>query len=181
MTQKNKAGKGNDPRPTFAVILVRNLIVGFAAFLLVYTCYKNVAAYTWVHDGLLKGNMEIIHKYKHTSFDNRNEMKLGYTYAYLRYIARQTPETAVILMPGKSVFFPPNVKTEFTGQPYNKIWATRFLYPRKIVLEGEEKANKYGDKITHVAIVNGWGYDKLEYSVNSPVKNAVLPVRQDNK
>ena len=174
--QEIMSGKNQKTKPSVGIALIRNIGVALIVVLLISVAYKKMPGYQWVYDGLLKGNMELMRQYKDLPLEGRNEMKLGYTYAYLRYIVRQTPPDAVILMPQKSIYFPEKVKTEFTGQPYNKLWATRFLYPRKIVLEGEETANKYGCKITHVAIVNGWGYDKLHYEVENPVKNTVLPI-----
>lgn len=179
--QEKKSDNRKNHRPGIGILLVRNIGVVLIAFLLVSFAFEKIPGYGWIYNDLLKGNMELIRKYKNTPIEGRNEMKLGFTYAYLRYIAQQTPSDAVILMPQRSAYFPANGKTEFTGQPYNKIWALRFLYPRKIVIDGQEKANKYIDKVTHVAIVNGWGYDKLHYSVSNPAQNAVLPLEQNNK
>ena len=59
---------------------------------------------------------------------------------------------------------------------YNKIYATRFLYPRKLVLESEFGVSKYADQINYVAIVNGEGKDKLSYPTDSTYRHGVLPI-----
>lgn len=177
--QKSKTERKNEKKPRFAIVLLCNIVLLLFSWIIVVQLYQKMPGYRWVYSDLLKGNMELIHKYKNLPIETRYEMKLGYTYAYLRYITQQTPDSAVILMPGeRSVYFPANRKTDFTGQPYNKIWATRFLFPRKIVFEGEENNNKYANRITHVAIVNGWGYDKLNYPVENPIGNTVLPLNR---
>ena len=168
-SQKMNVADRNKSSMSIGVWLGRNAILGFLAFLLIVSCFKKIPSYTWVYDQLLKGNMKLIHQYKNLSLDHRYEMKLGYTYAYLRFLKSRTPENAK------------DRKSDFTGEPNNKLWVSRFLYPRKIVYD-TEKENKYAGQITHVAIVNGWGYDKLSYEVPEQVENTVLPVKlNDNK
>lgn len=159
---------------TFPLWLGRNLMVCALFFLLVLYCYKKIPGYTWVHDGLLRGNMQVIKQYGQLSLDQKYEMKLGYTYAYLRYIKQQTPEDAIILMPSDAdIYF--SKGSRFTGEPNNKLWSSRFLYPRKLVYV-DEQASAYMSQITHVAIINGWGYDKLPYKVSEQVANTIFPL-----
>ena len=169
MKQKIKSSK---IKPTIPVIILRNIIVVTIAFFIVLACQKS-EGYDWVYKYLLKKNMEIIHKYKNSTIDLRYEMKLGYTYVYLRFLRDQTPDTAVILMPGAEIICSPNGKNNFSKDMANKLWATRFLYPRKIIYDKERNAQ---DQITHVAIINYWGYDKLPYRVDKQEENTVLPV-----
>lgn len=176
MAQKSQKTKSSKAKPAIRVIILRNVAAITIAFLLIVACQKS-PGYHWVYNDLLKGNMEIFRKYKNTTTDQRYEMKLGFSYVYLRFIKNQTPDTAVILMPEGDVFYPKNEKSDFTGEIRNKLWTSRFLYPRKIIYDKERKEQ---DKITHVAIANYWGYDKLPYKVSKQEKHTVLPITLPN-
>ncbi|MDD5231399.1 MAG: hypothetical protein PHC43_08725, partial [Candidatus Marinimicrobia bacterium] len=63
----------------------------------------------------------------------------------------------------------------------NKAWSTYFLYPRRLVYEAEKEKNPFYDKVDYVAIVNFWGYDKLEYEVAQKIKLNILPVSQNQR
>lgn len=154
----------------------KNIIALLLTLLLISFCYKNNLGYNWVYNGLLKGNFEVIQKYKNLTVDQRTEMKLGYNYAYLRYVRKLTPDSAVILMPGSDAITLKEGPSEITQSLFVKLWVTRFLYPRKIIYDFETD-NEFYNRITHVAIINYWGYDKLSYQVDRKVKDAVLPVR----
>jgi hypothetical protein len=114
--------------------------------------------------------------------DERREMKMGFSFRYMKFVRDCTPETAVILMPPREVYFPPGEKSDFEGDVGHKLWRLRVLYPRRLIDKPELGVNVYSDSITHVAIVNGWGYDYLHYPVSERVRYAVLPVdRQEEK
>jgi hypothetical protein len=119
--------------------------------------------------------MEFIRTYPDMTTEQRLEAKLGMSYTYLQFVKKQTPEDAVILFPGWNEFFPEGVKSPFDGNITNKIWATRFLYPRKIVFSSEQDKCRYGKNITHVAIVNGMGFEKVSYPVAEKFDHGVLP------
>jgi hypothetical protein len=130
----------------------------------------------------MKGNYETIKKYKHLPLDRKWEEKLGYTFVYWKHLRDNTPEDAVILYPTHDIFFPAGKKSRFVGEPASKIQALRFLYPRKLVYHTETETNRYGKNLTHVAIVNGWGYEYLEYVIDNKVDDTVLPIkRQGNQ
>lgn len=155
--------------------VLRNASFLILALLLVTYTFSKQPAYHWVYFDLLKSNMEIIKKYPKLTFDEKMLMKLGASYKYLLFLKRETPENAIILYPSPQDFREKD--SPFTQNIDNKIYATRFLYPRKLILESELKSSKYADKITHVAIVNGKGIDKLPYLVNPKVQHGVLPVK----
>lgn len=113
--------------------------------------------YNWAYN-MLQKNLETIRHYSRTTTDNRFEMKLGLSHVYLRYVKESTPENAVILLPGKEAFYPEGEERIFSGEPYNKLWAIRFLYPRRVIIPSELGKTPWSEKITHVAIVNGRGY-----------------------
>jgi hypothetical protein len=152
-----------------------NFLAVIVAIVLIRACYKNVMGYTWVYDSLLKGNYELISQYKHLTIDEKKEMKMGFTFTWLKFVRDNTPEDAVVLFPNHDVFFPEGQKSNFNGEPLHKIWCLNTLYPRRIVY-ADEVDNSYAGRITHVAIVNGWGYDRLNYEVPQKMQYAVLPL-----
>lgn len=159
----------------YTVWFIKNILFLFIAVLMVKFTFSGQPAYHWVLNGLLKGNMEMIQKYPKLTYDQKMQYKLGASYEYLLFLKRATPENAVILYPSSTAF--QKKGSPFTQNIDNKIYATRFLYPRKLILESEMKAGKYADKITHIAIVNGEGRDKLPYSVDPKMEHGVLPVK----
>ena len=138
---------------------------------------KNIFAVVivWAYN-MLQKNLETIRHYSRTTTDNRFEMKLGLSHVYLRYVKESTPENAVILLPGKEAFYPEGEERIFSGEPYNKLWAIRFLYPRRVIIPSELGKTPWSEKITHVAIVNGRGYEYLDYEVEQKAPHAVLPM-----
>lgn len=154
-------------------VLKNILFLAIALFVVEYMFSKH-PGYRWVYKDMLKGNMKIIREHPKLSFEQKMQMKLGASYEYLLFIKKSTPEDAVILYPSKRAFTKEN--SPFVQEIYNKTYATRFLHPRKLVLEEELNQNKYADKITHVAIVNKEGADKLPYPVDPEIQHTVLPV-----
>lgn len=147
--------------------------VGFTYLLLQYL-FSISPSYDWVYNALLKQNMQLINQYPDVSFEQKMALKLGASYEYLYYIKQQTPPDAVILYPSADAF---RVKgNPFTQEIHNKLFATRFLYPRRLVQREELQKSPYADKITHVAIVNGVGLDLLPYQADSTIQHAVLPL-----
>jgi hypothetical protein len=122
--------------------------------------------------------MELVKQNPNLTLDERYTAKLGSAYTYLMYIKSQTPENAVILYPSVEEFFPKDKNSIFPGNSgvSGKIWALRFLYPRKLVLPSEMETNRYAKDITHVAIVNGYGFERLNYPVENKFEHGVLPV-----
>lgn len=156
--------------------VVKNLLaVVVVAFLLNKLVLGLQPGYNWAYN-MLKGNLEVAQNYAQTTTDERYEMKLGLSHVYLRYLKENTPPDAVILLPGKEAFYPEGQERIFSGEPYNKLWATRFLYPRRVIIPPELGVTPWSKKITHVAIVNGIGYEYLGYEVPKKVPYIVLPV-----
>ena len=156
--------------------VIKNLVaVAIVLFLLNKLVIGMQPGYNWAYN-MLKGNLEVTQHYAHTTTDQRFEMKLGLAHVYLRYLKENTPPDAVILLPSKEAFYPEGAERIFSGEPYNKLWATRFLYPRRVVLPSELGKTPWSQKITHVAIVNGVGYEYLNYDVDHKVAHTVLPV-----
>ncbi len=176
--QPNKMKKGQSSQKlsfaVYAIWLLKNILFLFIVVLLVKYTFSKQPAYNWVYNGLLKGNMEMIRKYPNLTYDQKMQYKLGASYEYLLFLKQHTPENAVILYPSSKAFRKKD--SPFTQNIDNKIYAIRFLYPRKLILESDLENSIYADKITHVAIVNGEGIDKLPYPVNMEIQHGVLPV-----
>jgi hypothetical protein len=153
---------------------IKNILALLIAYFIVNVAFKNQSTYEWVYSSLLKSHMEEIKKNPKATFDERMVMKLGFNYAYLKHLEEQTPEEAVILYPDNDDFHIEG--GSFSGDIGNKLYALRFLYPRKLVLKSEIGENKYANEITHVAIVNGRGFEELPYRIENMFDHGVLPV-----
>ncbi|MDR1738582.1 MAG: hypothetical protein LBR66_07205 [Candidatus Symbiothrix sp.] len=158
-----------------------NLLAVLVAIFVINKCYKSVESYAWVYDSLLKANYKLIAEDKSKySIDDRKEMKMQFSFSWLKYLRDNTPPDAVILMPPNEIFLASNGVQTFTGEPYCKLWSLNTLYPRRIVYANETELPYY-NQITHVAIVNGWGYDYLHYDVEQHVNFAILPINLNQK
>lgn len=153
---------------------MKNAAFLLPVMLLTHFLFSVQPGYHWVYNGLLKENMRLIKKYPKLTFDQKMCIKLGASYEYLMFLKQATPDTAVILYPSSEAF--QKEGSPFKHEIYNKIYATRFLYPRKLVLESELKYSKYRNKITHVAIVNREGIDRLPYPPDPKIRHTVLSV-----
>ena len=126
---------------------------------------------------MLTSNMELIRKNPNLTLKEKNEMKLGADFVYLWFLKESTPENAVILYPSSEDFYPPDKQSPFKQGITNKIWALRVLYPRLLVLPSEMETNRYAPDITHVAIVNGRGYERLNYPLANKQEHGIFPVK----
>lgn len=184
----NKSYKQKDRTPTqarqtpssggYVSWLMKNIGIALIAGFFLSKCLEVQPGYNWSYYSLLKGNMALIRANPNLTTAQKNEQKLGNDYAYLQFIRNSTPEDAVILYPSHEDFFPEGVESPFKQDISNKIWGLRFLYPRKLVLPSEMESNRYAKDITHVAIVNGRGYERLNYEVDSSIEHGVLPLNR---
>ncbi|MBQ8500831.1 MAG: glycosyltransferase family 2 protein [Bacteroides sp.] len=162
--------------------LVRNLLALVMALGIVYLAFSTHPTYQWVYGNLLKKNHAVIKKAPQLTFDQKMLMKLGESYRYLHYLRNATPPNAVILYPPKKAF--QKEGTPFKHEIFNKAFATRFLYPRRLVLEEELGKSPLASRITHIAIVNGEGANHFTHPTDSTVQNAVFEIsltQPDNK
>lgn len=155
--------------------IVKNLVVLAVAVGVLYYVFDVAKGYNWTYNNLLRKNFTYITKYPKLNFDQKMISKFGASYEYLMHLRMQTPKSAVIL-------FPENKDFRVEGSPFqagelaDKRSAIRFLYPRKLVLGSELDKSAYADKITHIAIVNGIGFDKVPYEVKEKFSHGILPV-----
>lgn len=178
--EKNRQKSKDNPVPnrkgiSFAWVVKNMVALIVVLFLLNKFVISIQPGYNWAYN-MLQKNLEYTRLYAQTTTDNRFEMKLGLSHVYLRYLKENTPENAVILLPPKEAFYPEGEERIFSGEPYNKLWATRFLYPRRVVIPSELGVTPWSEKITHVAIVNGRGYEYLDYEVPEKTPHIVLPI-----
>lgn len=178
--EKNRQKSKDNPIPARKGIsftwVVKNMVALIVALFLLNKFVISIQpGYNWAYN-MLQKNLEYTRLYAQTTTDNRFEMKLGLSHVYLRYLKENTPENAVILLPPKEAFYPEGEERIFSGEPYNKLWATRFLYPRRVVIPSELGVTPWSEKITHVAIVNGRGYEYLDYEVPEKTPHIVLPI-----
>ena len=158
--------------------------------------YKWLYNYKWVYHNLLNKNLKIQRDNDTLDLNERQIYKNGVEYQYIKILKDNTPKDAVILMPDQVDLALPE------GAPANtpkfnlindKAWCYYFLYPRKLVydkddskdsLDGKPNYRKDPDfvanrkKVTHVAIVYGRGYEKLNYEVKDKEPYTVLPVNK---
>ena len=147
----------------------------------VWQNYNKEGYYHWFINNLIETNFNFIYAHDNNlTFDQKNEIKHGRTYFFLNLVKQSTPEDAVILFPEAHVFRDPSNQVEFNNLMNRKGYVTYFLYPRQIVYESEKDKTKMYKKITHVAIVNNWGYDKLRYDIAEKIPYSVLPINKQN-
>jgi hypothetical protein len=108
------------------------------------------------------------------SYDQRLEVKLGFTAKYLHMLRDSTPSNAVILMPPDSIFFPGDTTSRFNPLIRNRRWVAYFIYPRKIVYEEEKDSLALYKNVTHVAVVNYWGYGQAASAKGERKRYTVL-------
>lgn len=157
---------------------VKNLIAAALAYMLLPGIVKTNAAYGWLIDGYAKGNLNVAKQYGGLTNEQKLEMKLGYDYAFIELIRRQTPDNAVVFYPSRKDFTDklPGSRITFSGNLCDKLSAVRFLYPRRIVIEAERGKTPWSKKVTHVAVMNGHGLEMLPYNPGPGMEISVLPV-----
>jgi len=113
-------------------------------------------------------------RYDSLNYDRRLEVKLGFTAKYLHMLRDSTPADAVILMPPDSIFFPKDTTSRFIQQVRNRRWVAYFIYPRKVVYQEERDTLALYKQITHVAVVDYWGYQEAAHVPGKEKRYTVL-------
>lgn len=181
---KNIKRKGKEPvskfemfkRPakTIAGFLSRNIIIGTVFFISLSYLYNHSSSYKWLYEKFYKSNYSTIKNYSHYTIEERYQSKLGFYAKYMFFIKSHTPDTAIILMPPDSVIQAIDKKNRM-GWLTSKRHSTYFLYPRKAIYKKLSSDSIYFDKITHVVIVDGKGYENLPFTVKNKNKYTVIP------
>ncbi len=156
---------------------VKRIIINLAAGLVTYFLLSGIIFkqedYEWSID-MLEDNYDFVMNNGSMTLQERYASKLGVSFSLFDAVRSKTPDSAVIYLPGNTAFFPNNEESIFTGVPFEKMWATRFLYPRKVVTEREYGRSIYTDKIDYVMIVYGKGVERLKYALPYPLQFGVL-------
>lgn len=176
--------KENNSKTSLSIRLLKktlfNVVAACVACGLVWLCYRYVPTYAWVYNSNLTMHFKTARMNRKVPADQIRAGKLGFSFQYLSLIRDNTPEHAVIWMPGEKAYFPEGEKSPFDRQILSKMYRLRVLYPRKIV-DAEEIGNKYANEITHVAIINGHGVEKLSYPLDIDEPYALCSVKEPEK
>lgn len=165
----------SQPKNNWFDSIIKNFIAGILILLIGSSFIKKNKSYTWVHETLIKKNLERAEEYKKLTTEEKSEAKIGTIYKYLSIINKETPEDAIIIFPEDSVVDAIDKKIKL-GRLKQKTYCSYFIYPRKAVYaKNPEDAENY-KKATHVAVANFYGYDKLNYTVNKKVPFGVFPI-----
>jgi len=158
-------------------------VLGFARPLIFLAVIWALVAFNKGYARLYQYNyvqlIEQLHKYKGLTYEEKLGKFLPQDYAYLNFVKEKTPEDAVLLGPPANVWNPKDKKLGFSRWMWRKDYTTYFLYPRKVLYDvPQDRDNPLMEQITHVMIVDSWGYDKLNYTVSNPQALTVLPIHQ---
>ncbi len=124
--------------------------------------------------------MTFIKKHPDLSYEQKMQIKHKFKFTFCNFINKHTDENAIILIPSieaiKNAKELDNKKST-SASLANKIYASYFIYPRIFIYPEEKGKNPLWDKITHVAIINGHGYEYLNYKVKKKAKYQLLPIK----
>ncbi|MFN8308857.1 MAG: hypothetical protein U0T73_02740 [Chitinophagales bacterium] len=164
-----------------ANVFRRNLLLTFGLLLLILVLYVTIPGYNWAITEMAVRNKQLIDRIEtrrlnagmpELTMENKRLFKIE-DYWYIQYLRERTPMNAVILLPPKAAI---DSTPEFNllNDPE---WVEYFLFPRLCISEDwKNRAPELYKKVTHVAIVNGWGYDHLKYEPQSRPSEAVLSI-----
>ncbi len=166
---------------TDSQVLRRNLVITFVLMFILLVLYVTIPGYYFAIKEVAIGNKQRIDQIETRRLNfNLPELRLEdkllfriEDYWYIQFMTTHTPDTAVILLPPLSAIDSTPEFSSLNDPEYMEY----FLYPRLCVSEDQKDTKKelYA-RITHVAIVNGWGYDKLKYQPKERPSETILPV-----
>ena len=162
-------------KPSFFINVSISLVTAF----ILYVLYLTVPGYNHLVRVYIIRNSEFILNNFNVSLDRKYQAKLKNDYVFVQFVKNYTPDTAIILMPPPEVFDKSSLNRSGSWGVRSKIWSSYFLYPRILVKEDERDTYpELYSSVTHVMIVNKWGYDKLNYQTSTRMKYGVLPVHK---
>ena len=170
-TPKETAAKAKKPKhPDMEIPFLKNVLVLIALFFLTYYLVGNVKGYKWLKERFIEGNLNKLEKFADLTTDQKYQAYFRFNHQFLTFIRDNTADTAIIYMPPDSVLDVEDKKSAFytkkrSNSVQHKTWSTYHIYPRKLVYDREKEEIPSFDQYTHVACVDGWGYEYLEYDV----------------
>nr|WP_320020648.1 hypothetical protein [uncultured Draconibacterium sp.] len=169
-------------RPAYSWVgfFTRNIIVGVFFYLLFLNIYNHSSGYKWLNKTFVRSNWKFIHEHSDWDIDQKRQVKFGFIAKYLNFIVENTPDTAIILMPSDSVVQSIDARLKLKYLT-SKAYVNYFLYPRKPVYYKCSEDSAFIQSVTHVAIVNGSGYENLNFQVKNHQKFTVLPINLEQK
>ncbi len=148
------------------------------------TIRKYTNGYYWATHDVAMGSLKQINdinekiesgQMKPLTYEDKMGYKVG-LYPLITYVKQNTPENAVILLPLGDSVLSNTGKWNFV---YDPDWMEYFLYPRLCLARGREKEYPaLANRVTHVLIVQGKGYDLLKYDVplDQRPSEAIMPI-----
>ena len=158
--------------------ILNNILVTGLVGLLCFVLYNQFSGYQWVHINLINTNLDYAEKWKDKTLDEKESIKFGMNANYLNYLVDNTPEDAIVLFPPKDNLPKHKDHQKINTMLRRRTYVTHFVYPRRIVYK-DESDNPFMNDVTHVAIIDGWGYDQLKYPVTQRTLNTVLPINRE--
>jgi hypothetical protein len=164
-------------------MLRRNLLISFVLVILMVMLYATIPGYNFAVKDVAIHNKERIDQIETRRLNfNRPELTLEdkrlfkiEDYWYIQFIRDHTPMNAVILLPPKSAV---DSTAEFNFINSSE-WMEYFMFPRLCISEDEKNTKpELYSKVDYVAIVNGWGYDKLHYVPQTHPSEGIFPVEK---
>ena len=164
-----------------SLLMRRNLLMAFVLLVFLLLLYVSVPGYNWAITEMAIRNKELIDKIEvrrlnnnmpELSMEDKRLFKIQ-NYWYIKFLRDHTPQDAVIILPPHTAID----TTEEYKLLNNSEYVEYFIFPRLCISEDEKNAKpELYKRATHVAILNGWGYDKLKYEPNGKPNETVLPI-----
>jgi hypothetical protein len=178
----NKKQKAATPEPQKKGIpFVKNLLFSSVIIAFTFVAFRENSGYDWVWNSLIGENVKFANRSGHLSETQKMQTKFGIDAAALDYIKQNTPENAIILIPPGSVLMADSASFQFKkdlGGIKVRNWALDLLYPRKLVYCDEKDKNKFFKQISHVVVMDGWGFEFLNYQSDTKNNFDVLSINK---
>lgn len=180
--KKKRSGEVNKKKElSVKQYIIQNIIVIFLFASIFLAMYFFIPAYNRLVKIKIYKNTKYIFDNKDLTEEQKYGARMKKDYAFLKFIKDRTDEDAVILFPPTEVFEDTPFNQDGAWGIKNPNWVTYFLYPRIIINEDwKDKYPEVYDKYTNVFVVNGWGFDKVDYPVPSGAKYMLLPRDRDD-